>query len=119
VTSYRISLGVGLVRPGIAPDAVLPAAARAARETTTVESWDLAVVRGQARVIVRFTADSNDEAAEVGRRVHAAVAALAGVTSPGLTRRYGPKWHPVFLGSSLPVQESTKHDNLAIDVPER
>jgi len=95
VTSYRIALGVGYLRPGVAPDAVLPAAADAARRSTTVESFDLAVVRGEARIDVRFTAEGNDEAVGIARRVHAAVAALAGVTAPELSRRYGPRWHPV------------------------
>lgn len=96
MTSYRIALGVGLLRPGILPDDVLPAAADAARTTTTVESYDVAIVRGQARINVRFLADSNEEAAVVARRVHGAVRALAAVTGPDLARRYGPRWHPVF-----------------------
>lgn len=97
MTSYRIALGVGLLRPGSTPDVVLPAAAAAARETTTVESYDLAVVAGAARINVRFTAEGNDEAALVARRVRAAVGALAGVTDPELSRRYGPRWHSVYF----------------------
>jgi len=96
VTSYRITLGVGFMRPGIEPGAVLPAAAGAAREMATVESYDVAVVRGEARITVRFTAEGNREAVGVARGVHAAVVALAGVTSPELARRYGPRWRPVF-----------------------
>jgi hypothetical protein len=95
VTSYRIALGVGFLRPGVSPDVVLPAAAAAARETTTVESYDLAVVGGEARINVRFTAEGNDEAALVARRVHDAVVALAGVRTPDLARRDGPRWQPV------------------------
>jgi hypothetical protein len=97
VTSYRIALGVGLLLPGIEPDAVLPAAAGAARELTTVEAFDVAVVRGEARITVRFVADGDREAWAIARVVRAAVGALAGVTSPELTRRYGPRWHPVYL----------------------
>lgn len=96
MTSYRISLGVGLMRPGIEPDVVLPAAAGAARERTTVESYDVAVVRGGARITVRFTAEDDREAVGVARGVWAAVRTLARVTSPELTRRYGPRWHSVF-----------------------
>lgn len=94
--SYRITLCVGLMRPGVEPVAVLPAAAGAARELTTLESSDVAVVRGEARITVRFLAEDTREAVGVARRVHAAVVALAGVTSPELARRHGPKWHPVF-----------------------
>lgn len=97
--SYRIRLAVGLLRPGIAPDAVLPAAVGAARERTTVEAFDVGVVRGAARLTVRFTADDDAEATIVARCVLAAVVALADAAAPGLTRRHGPIWHPVpFLG---------------------
>ncbi|RYV51521.1 hypothetical protein [Pengzhenrongella frigida] len=95
MTSFRIALGIGLLRPCIRPDVVLPAAADAARRMTTVESSDLAVVRGEARIDVRFTAEGNDEAARIARRVHAAVDALATVTAPDLSRRSGARWHPV------------------------
>ena len=96
MTSYRIALGVGLLRPGTLPDDVLPAAAGAVRATTTVESYDLAIVRGQARINVRFLADSTQEAVVVARRVLDTVRALAAVTGPDLARQYGPRWHPVF-----------------------
>ena len=105
MSSYRICLGVGLMRPGVEPGAVLPAAAGAARERTTVESCDLAVVRGSARVTVRFIAEGDREALDIARGVHAAVVALAGVTSHELTGRRGPRWHPVFW-SSHPPQDS-------------
>ena len=88
-------MGVTFLRPGTEPEAVLPAAAGAARERTTVESYDVAVVRGAARITVRFTAEDNSAAVDVACAVHGAVVALAGVTSPDLARRYGPRWHPV------------------------
>ena len=93
--SYRIALGVGLLRPGVVPDDVLPAAAAAARATTTVESFDVAIVRGQAQISVRFLAQGNDEAGVIASRVHAAVSELAAVAGPDLARRYGPRWRPV------------------------
>jgi hypothetical protein len=64
--SYRITLGVGALRAGTDPQSVLPTAAAAARELTTVEAWDLAVVRGEARM-----------------------------RSPQLTRRWGARWYPL------------------------
>ena len=88
-------MGVTFLHPGTEPEAVLPAAAGAARERTTVESYDVAVVRGAARITVRFTAEDAPAALDVARAVHAAVAALAGTGSPDLARRYGPRWHPV------------------------
>lgn len=95
MTSYRIVLGIGMLHPGITPDAVLPAATAAARGTTTVESSDLAVVHGEARITVRFTADGNDDAIVVAQRVQRGVVGLAEVRAPGLARRSGPRWLPV------------------------
>ncbi|MGV8966056.1 MAG: hypothetical protein ACOH2F_07235 [Cellulomonas sp.] len=93
--SYRIALGVGLLRPGVVPDDVLPAAAGAARATTTVESFDVAIVRGHARINVRYLAQGNDDAGVIASRVHAAVSELAAVAGPDLARRDGPRWHRV------------------------
>jgi len=98
VTSYRVSLVVGMLRPGASPEAVLPAAAAAARERTEVESYDLGIVSGEARVTVRFLAEDDDQAAEIARAVRAAAGALVEVGGAVFTRRYGPKWHPVAGG---------------------
>lgn len=95
VTSYRVSLVVGMLRPGASPEAVLPAAAAAAREVTEVEAYDLGIVRGEARVTVRYLAEDDDRAAEIARAVRAAAGALVEVGGAVFTRRYGPRWHPV------------------------
>ena len=97
MTSYRITLAVGRLAPGIAPETVLPAAADAARARVTVEAYDIAVVRGEARLTVRYTAESNGQAVDVARRVRAVVSGLVDVTSAGLSRRYGARWHVVPL----------------------
>ncbi|PVU82176.1 hypothetical protein DDP54_03185 [Cellulomonas sp. WB94] len=93
--SYRITLGVGALRAGTDPQTVLPAAAAAARELTVVEAWDLAVVRGEPRITVRFTADDDEGATHVGRHTNAVVETLADVLAPQLTRRWGARWYPV------------------------
>ena len=93
--SYRCTLGIGMLHAGTEPRAVLPAAVAAARELTTVEAWDLDVVRGEARITVRFTAADDDEAFRVGAQAQAAVARAADVRSPRLTRRRGSRWYPV------------------------
>ncbi|MBM7499152.1 hypothetical protein [Oerskovia paurometabola] len=98
MTSYRVSLVVGMLRTGASPEAVLPAAAAAAREVTEVESYDLGIVSGEARVTVRFLAEDDDQAAEIARAVRAAAGALVEVSGAVFTRRYGPKWHPVAGG---------------------
>lgn len=97
--SFRVTLGVGALAPGVAPQDVLPEAARAAREVTTVEAFDVGIVHGQARVTVRFTAADDVEALAVGVRVHAAVARLADTRAPQLTRRWGARWEAVRGGS--------------------
>lgn len=95
--TYRITLAVGRLARGVAPETVLPAAADAARARVTVEASDLAVVRGEARVTVRYTADDDGQAVDVARRVRAIVSGLANVSSPVLSRRYGSRWHRVPL----------------------
>ncbi len=95
MTSYRVTVVVGLLRPGVDAEAVLPAAADAARALTTVEAHDLGVVRGQARVVVRYDAADDDAALDVARQVVARVAELAQTQAPAVTRRYGARWYPV------------------------
>ncbi|WP_425955762.1 hypothetical protein [Xylanimonas sp. McL0601] len=92
--SYRVSLAVGALQPGSDPAAVLPAAADAARALATVEAWDVGVVRGQARITVRFTADADDDAHRVADAVHDAVDRLADTWGLQVTRRWGNRWHP-------------------------
>lgn len=91
--SYRVSLAVGLLRPGVDPAVVLPAAADAARALTTVEASDLGVVRGRARVTVRFVADDDSAAHRVADVVRDRVDALAATSDHRLTRRWGNRWY--------------------------
>ncbi|BDZ48922.1 hypothetical protein GCM10025867_11630 [Frondihabitans sucicola] len=92
MASYRITLSVGRLAPAVAPDAVLPAAAAGAATLTTVEARDVAVVRGEARITVRYTADDDHTAARVADAVAAATSPLAEVTRAALTRRDGGRW---------------------------
>ncbi|MGN0110474.1 MAG: hypothetical protein ACI38P_02380, partial [Cellulosimicrobium funkei] len=87
--SYRVTLAVGLLHPGADPEAVLPAAAAAARALTTVEAYDVGVVRGEARVTVRFLADTDASAHGVADAVEAGVRAHAATSGGRLTRRWG------------------------------
>jgi hypothetical protein len=95
VPSYRVSLAVGTLQPGTDPAAVLPTAADAARAHATVEAWDLGVVRGQARITVRFTVDDDGAAREVADGVLDAVDRLADTWGARLTRRWGNRWEPL------------------------
>jgi hypothetical protein len=94
VPSYRVSLAVGTLRPGVDPATVLPAAADAARALATVEAADVGVVRGQPRITVRFTADSDDAAHAVADAVRARTEQLAATSDGTLTRRWGARWYP-------------------------
>lgn len=92
--SYRVSLAVGRLRPGVDPATVLPAAADAARVLATVEASDVGVVRGRARITVRFTADTDDAAHAVADAVRARTDELAAASDGRLTRRWGSRWYP-------------------------
>ncbi|WP_345214541.1 hypothetical protein [Georgenia halophila] len=93
--SYRVTMTVGLLRPSVDPADLLPAAAAAAGERTTVEAKDVGLVRGQARITVRFTAADDGEAHLVGAAVHERADELAEVGAPVLTLRVGGRWLPV------------------------
>lgn len=93
--SYRVELVVGAVARGVDPGSIVPRAAAAASAFTVVESSDVAVVAGQARVVVRFTESDADVALQLGEHVAATVSAVAAVTSFRVTERRGTRWNPV------------------------
>ncbi|KFF60830.1 hypothetical protein JF66_01595 [Cryobacterium sp. MLB-32] len=93
--SYRITLTVGDLRDGVTPDSVVPTAARAAAEMATVEASELAVVSGEARVIVRFSAENPAEALRVGLHVRQATADVARLLGAQVTERVRSRWLPV------------------------
>jgi hypothetical protein len=95
VPSYRVTLVVGVLHPGVDPAAVLPAAADAARVLTKVEAQDVAVVAGEARVVVRYLALGDTGARTVASRVADEVRALAQVRRADLDRRDGGRWTPL------------------------
>lgn len=95
MASYRVTLTIGRLLPGVAPDSVLPSAADAAGAITTVESRDLAVVRSEARITVRFTADDDRVARSVADQVVEATATRAEVLRAWVTRRDGGTWSMV------------------------
>lgn len=93
--SYRVRMAIGLLRPGADPSQVLPAAVAAARELTAVEAGDIDVVRGNARVTVRFEAPDDLTAAGIGQDVVARTEDLAEVLVARVTRRFGARWYPL------------------------
>ncbi|ALD12816.1 hypothetical protein [Clavibacter capsici] len=90
--SYRITMTVGRLRPGVDPTEVLPAAAAEASRVATLEANDLQVVRGEPRLTVRFTAEDDPAAERVAGQVRARTAQLLDVERTTITRRDGGAW---------------------------
>ncbi|BDZ41728.1 hypothetical protein GCM10025865_10270 [Paraoerskovia sediminicola] len=91
--SYRVVVAVGVLNPSTDPADVVPSAAQAAGALATVEATDLDVVRGEARVTVRFTTDTDVAAAQVAQAVYHRVEELAESSPPRVTRRWGNRWY--------------------------
>ncbi len=85
-------LAVGALRPGASPEAVLPAAADAVAELTTLEAKNVSLVRGEPRVVVRFTADEDDIAWQIARHAAGVTSRLVEVLDVRVTRRSRERW---------------------------
>ena len=85
---------IGALAAGTDPASVVPTAAAAVRELTTVEASDVAVVSGSARVTVRFTAE-DDSAQHIARCAIEGTRKIAEVVTWRVTRRDGARWVPV------------------------
>lgn len=94
--SYRVIMRVGLLRPGVRPEQVEPAAVGAARREAFVESSGLTLVRGRPRLTVRFTGEDDEQAKRIGRRVVQATGRLAQVEGAEVRLRRGGQW--VWIG---------------------
>jgi hypothetical protein len=92
--SFRVTMTIGSLAVGTAPQSVLPAAARADGEVTTVEASDVAVVGGSARVTVRFTAE-DETVNRIALHAVESTRAIAQVVTWRVTRRNGSRWMPV------------------------
>ena len=106
VPSYRVTATIGALRPGTNPESVLPTAADAGRERTTVEAWDLAIVRGEARITIRFVADDDDGAFPIADHICAVTGGIAEIVGHKVTRRYGGRWYPIRPGGPRPSLRS-------------
>ncbi|MDM7830394.1 hypothetical protein [Cellulomonas edaphi] len=93
--SYRVSAAVGLLQPGTDAAQVLPEAVAVAEQRVVVEAFDLAVVRGEARVTLRFDAPDDQTARQVGWGVLARLDELADISGRQVTRRWGARWLPL------------------------
>ena len=93
--SFRVTLSIGALLPGVPPQSVLPAVTQAANEITTVEASDLAVVQGSARVTVRFTANDSTEALRIANHVRESLQGVAQIITWQTTQRIGGRWYPL------------------------
>ncbi|AEI10956.1 MULTISPECIES: hypothetical protein [Cellulomonas] len=93
--SYRVRAFVGLLRPGTAAPDLLPDAVAFARTLVVVEASDVEVVRGRARVTVRYQADDDAHARRAGWAVLHHLDERAEIEGRTLTRRFGARWYPV------------------------
>ncbi|MET1051570.1 MAG: hypothetical protein ABWX65_02925 [Mycetocola sp.] len=93
--SFRVTVTIGALRPGVQPESVLPHAAAAAEKRAVVEASDLAVVRGSARIVVRFTAEDTVVAWHIAREVVDETNAVAEPVAWTVTMRDGSRWYPV------------------------
>lgn len=93
--SYRVTMTIGMLRPGAAPERVLPTAADAAAELVTVEASDIGIVAGAPRITVRFEAEDAEIARQVAGHVVAATSAVAEPLVSKLTERVGGRWYVV------------------------
>ncbi|WIB76571.1 hypothetical protein DEJ28_13030 [Curtobacterium sp. MCPF17_002] len=93
--SYRVTLAVGALAAGTAPDAVLPEAARLVAELTVVEARDVQLLRGVPCAVVRFEAPSDEIAEAVADHAVAGLTDVVAVRSAVVTRRDGARWTPV------------------------
>lgn len=90
-----MTLAVGALAAGIAPDAVLPAAARLAGERAVVEAQDVRLLRGVPCAVVRYEAVDDDQAVAVRRHVVDGLSGTVEVRSDVVTRRDGGRWTPI------------------------
>lgn len=93
--SFRVTMTIGALRPGVAPEQVLPLASAAAAQLTTVEASEVAVVSGAARLTVRFTADDAELALQIGRHVVEKTGTVAEARAFAVTERVRGRWFPV------------------------
>jgi hypothetical protein len=88
--SFRVIMTMGSLRPGVAPDRVQAIASEAAAQLTTVEASSVNVVRGQARLTVRFEAEDDELAEQIAGHVVGATDSAAEVLEFTVTvQRHG------------------------------
>jgi hypothetical protein len=111
--SFRVTITIGTLRPGVQPESVLPFAAAAAALSAVVEASDLAVVRGAARIIVRYTADDVGAGWRVGSDVVTRLAVAAEPIAWAVTVRDSGRWYPVSAPGPTGLADTGPHNGVA------
>lgn len=93
--SYRVTMTVGALRPGVPPERVQPRAEEAVSEIAVLEASSVDVVRGEARLTIRFTADDAELAEQVAHHVMATTAEVVELGRAILTERDGGTWRRI------------------------
>ncbi|MCU1533745.1 MAG: hypothetical protein JWR53_226 [Glaciihabitans sp.] len=93
--SYRVTMTMGALAPGIDPAAVLPTARAAGMQLTTVEAADVAVVAWTARITIRFTGEDAEVATQIASHIVAVTGTVAAVTGAKVSQRVRGDWVPV------------------------
>lgn len=93
--SYRVTLAVGALAPGTAPDAVLPEAARLVAELAVVEAKDVRLIRGVPCAVVRFEAGEDVLAEAIAEHAVDGLRPIVEIRSAVVTRRDGNRWTPI------------------------
>ena len=96
--SYRFSAAIGALRPGVAAARLLPELTDDARTLAIVEASSIAVVRGEARIVIRFAGDDDQDARNIALGIFGLARELAELTAPELTRRVKNRWIAVSDG---------------------
>jgi hypothetical protein len=95
VPSFRVTMTLGALRPGVAPEQVQPRAEDAAREVAVLESSQVDVVRGEARLTVRFTVEDAELALQVARHVATTTGDVVQTRVVAITERDGGAWRRI------------------------
>lgn len=90
--SYRVVITIGALAAGVDPASVVPRAGEAAAAFTTLEAGGIAVVRGEARITIRFTGVDDAEAGEVSTAVIDTVRTMATIERAQILRLTSGRW---------------------------
>jgi hypothetical protein len=90
--SYRVVLTVGRVHPGGNAQAVLPSAANAVGQLTTVEAKSVGVRQGRAEATVRFEASDDEIAKQIAPVAAQSAGVHAEILDIALRRQNGTRW---------------------------